>query len=262
MDGWSGGLVGVSFTWLVVFFVGDLQVDWILCPVFFSNLTFRFGRRDSQNLPVAYGLGLRWTDTSKPLWIMRATWCHLACCGDVEHGKPRWTFTSGFHVVQDQFEMDSLSLVELPIFRWGSFSCTVFFFKNILGWCLLMSLLLVGTFILPTLVCEVWSSNMVKGWRSNHEATIQMTEMRRNGSWQDCQKTTRFVSIPVFFESSFDWWNGRNAFVFFGRIPTFFVKELARLCEVIFVGKDQFCHILSGWFVRFWTFTPSSHIVQ
>ena len=67
MDGWSGGLVGVSFTWLVVFFVGDLQVDWILCPVFFSNLTFRFGRRDSQNLPVAYGLGLRWTDTSKPL---------------------------------------------------------------------------------------------------------------------------------------------------------------------------------------------------
>lgn len=133
MDGWSGGLVGVSFTWLVVFFVGDLQVDWILCPVFFSNLTFRFGRRDSQNLPVAYGLGLRWTDTSKPLWIMRATWCHLACCGDVEHGKPRWTFTSGFHVVQDQFEMDSLSLVELPIFRWGSFSCTVFFFQKYFG---------------------------------------------------------------------------------------------------------------------------------
>ena len=86
MDGWNGGLVGVSFTWLVVFFVGDLKVDWILCPFFFSNLTFRFGRRDSQNLPVAYGLGLRWTDTSKPLWIMRATWCHLACCGDVEHG--------------------------------------------------------------------------------------------------------------------------------------------------------------------------------
>ena len=54
MDGWNGGLVGVGFTWLVVFFLEIYKLIGYVVQFFFSNLTFRFGRRDSQNLPVAY----------------------------------------------------------------------------------------------------------------------------------------------------------------------------------------------------------------
>ena len=89
-----------------------------------------------------------------------------------------------------------------------------------------------GTFVLPTLVCEVWSSNMGMA-----------EDTTPNGSFQGDGGQIMRLSILCFRE--FVWSGEMVKCLRFCMIPTFFVTELARLCEVIFFLERPFCHILS-----------------